>query len=138
MVSVPATADVLVAAARLSSTLADWLGDRAVPLPELAARPEDLRALVLDQLARAGTRLRGAPLGIDDRALARLMEHQWPGNDVELADVLLRATLVAQEKRVTLEDLQTIGFIIESSNPESSEPPPSLAPTIPKPRRRRH
>jgi len=138
MVSVPATADVLVAAARLSSTLADWLGDRAVPLPELAARPEDLRALVLDQLARAGTRLRGAPLGIDDRALARLMEHQWPGNDVELADVLLRATLVAQEKRVTLEDLQTIGFIIESSNAESSEPPPSLAPTIPKPRRRRH
>ncbi len=109
-VSVPATVDALVAGGRLSSVLADWLGDRALSLPSLAARAEDLRALVLDQLATIGARMKGHPLGIDDRALAHLMEHQWPGNDVELADVLLRASLLAQSSRVTQQDLESSGF----------------------------
>jgi hypothetical protein len=112
-VSVPTTVDALVAAGRLSSVLADWLGDRALGLPPLSARSEDLRALVLDQLARVGARFRGAPLGIDDRALARLMEHRWPGNDIELADVLLRAALNAQGTRVTLEDLEDTAFVAD-------------------------
>ena len=109
-VSVPTTVDALVAAGRLSSVLADWLGDRALALPPLSARSEDLRALVLDQLARVGARMRGEPLGIDDKALARLMDHSWPGNDVELADVLLRAALQARGARVTVEDLDLAGF----------------------------
>jgi DNA-binding NtrC family response regulator len=104
----------------------------------LASRPEDLRALVLDQLARVGARFRGEPVGVEDRALARLMDHNWPGNDVELADVLLRAALVARGQRVTLEDLQAIGFLLEAVDPdEGMEREDARASSIPKPRRRR-
>jgi DNA-binding NtrC family response regulator len=109
-VSVPSTVDALVAAARLSTALADWLGDRALVIPPLSARAEDLRAIVLDKLARTGVRLRGDPFGIDDHALAQLMQHTWPGNDVELSDVLLRAALVADGPRITREQLDAIGF----------------------------
>ncbi|MBI5537918.1 MAG: hypothetical protein HY898_34670 [Deltaproteobacteria bacterium] len=109
-VSVNATIDALVAAGRVAVALADWLGDRAVPLPTLASRSEDIRALTLDHLARLGVRLRGTPLGVDDGALKQLLEHGWPGNDVEFADVMLRASLVCQGPRVTDEDLRAIGF----------------------------
>ena len=137
-VSVPTTVDALVAAGRLSSVLADWLGDRALALPPLSARSEDLRALVLDQLARVGARFRGAPLGIDDRALARLMEHQWSGNDIELADVLLRAALNAQGTRVTLEDLEDTGFVADPLDgaAHSGDDDDDGMPRMPTPRRR--
>ena len=137
-VSVPTTVDALVAAGRLSSVLADWLGDRALVLPPLRARSEDLRALVLDHLARVGARLRGEPLGIEDRALARLMDHSWPGNDVELADVLLRAALVSHSVRVTLEDLENSGFVAASPDAEvTSMQDEDDGPRMPIPRRRR-
>jgi hypothetical protein len=134
-VSVPATVDALVAAGRLSSVLADWLGDRALSIPVLSARSEDLRALVLDQLARVGARFRGKPIGVDDKALARLMDHPWPGNDIEFADVLLRAALMAQGPRITVEDLDAIGFALASVDDENEEVSNSMR--IPLPRRRR-
>lgn len=109
-VSVDATIDVLVASGRLTPVLADWLGDRAVPIPGLCARAEDLRAMALDQLARLGERLRGGPMGIDDQALGMLIEHGWPGNELEFRDVMLRAALVSRGKRMTSEDFRQIGF----------------------------
>ncbi len=115
-VSVPSTVDALVAAGRMSSVLGDWLGDRALAIPPLASRAEDIRALVLDQLARVGARLRGEALGVDDGALGRLMDYDWPGNDVELADVILRAAQVAQTHRITASDLDAIGFRSASGN----------------------
>jgi hypothetical protein len=109
-VTVPGTVDTLAATGRIAAPLADWLGDRAIPIPALASRSEDLRALALHQLSRIGARLRGEPLGIDDRALAALMEHDWPGNDVELGDVMLRAAIAAKGPRVTAEDLEAAGL----------------------------
>lgn len=120
-VSAPATVDTMVAAGRMSSVLADWLGDRSLALPPLSARSEDLRSLVLDQLAKGGSRLHGSPLGIEDRALARLMDYGWPGNDVELADVILRATQVAQSQRVRVDDLDAIGFCPEGDVDEVAQ-----------------
>ncbi|MCL2823587.1 MAG: hypothetical protein FWD57_06315 [Polyangiaceae bacterium] len=141
MVSVHATIDTLAAAGRITTAIADWLGDRALPIPSLASRPEDLRAMVLDQLAHHGIRLRGIPLGIDDRALVVLMEHKWPGNDVELDDVLLRAALVAEGKTVTREDLLTIGYgtrPIAHTEPQIDEWERHASEcAIPKPRRRK-
>ena len=110
IVAVPATVDSLVAAGRLSERLADQLGDRAVALPDLASRAEDLRALSLDYLIRIGMRIRGRPLGLDLPALALLGEHLWPGNDAELYAVLLRAALVAEGDVVGARELQAIGF----------------------------
>lgn len=134
VVTVPSTIDALVAAGRFDERLADLLGDRAIALPPLDVRAEDLRSLVLDHLTRFGTRVHGRPLGVEPAALAALGEHRWSGNDVELADVLLRATLACAGGAVTTVDLAAAGLRADA---------PADAPTrlvtggIPSPRRRR-
>jgi hypothetical protein len=134
VVTVPSTIDSLVAANRLDERLADRLGDRAVALPPLALRAEDLRGIVLDHLARFGARVHGRPLGIEPAALGAIGEHRWPGNDVELADVLLRAVMAARGEVVTTADLEAAGLRAE----ELSEVPARLvAGAIPTPRRKR-
>lgn len=105
VLTVRETVDVLYARGRMVEELADALGDRAVPLPPLAARPEDVRAIALDHLARLGNALRGSPLGLADDALARLFEEPFPGNDEELAALLLRAAVRAKGAVVTAADL---------------------------------
>jgi len=65
----------------------------------LARRVEDLHALCLDRLASLGTALVGKPLGLAPEAFALLVEHPWPGDDLELDDVLARAALVAVTER---------------------------------------
>ena len=89
-------------------------------LPALLDRAEDLRALVLSALARESTRVGREPLGIDAGALRLLVEHTWPGNELELEAVLLRAVRVAREKLVTAEDLAKVGF--EVKGPASRVP----------------
>ncbi|EYF07452.1 hypothetical protein [Chondromyces apiculatus] len=134
VVSVPQTPDVLVAAGQMGERLADRLGDRAVALPTLADRGEDLRALSLEQLARLGTRLRGRPLGLDLHALSLILEYPWPGNDAELAAVLLRAVLVTEGDVVGVRELTAIGFQAATTAPLTFDTS-DLAP--PAPRRRR-
>jgi len=102
--------ETLVSRGRLTKPLARWLGDATVELPPLAERAEDLRALVIDRLARAGVRQRGEPLGVDPAALRLLLEHTWPGNDLELEDVLARAAAAAAGPVVTVADLASSGF----------------------------
>ncbi len=91
--SVRETVDTLVVRDRLTEELANELGDRALPLPSLAARPEDLRSIALDHLTRLGLALRGEPVGLGDDALALLVEQPWPLNDLELERVLYQALL---------------------------------------------
>jgi DNA-binding NtrC family response regulator len=111
IVSVPTTIDALAATGRLEPDLADLLGDRAIPLPSLLARADDLRTLFMERLARIGVRLKGRPMGLDARALTRLVEHAWPGNEIELDDVLTRAVTVADGEIVTTAHLDQIGFV---------------------------
>ncbi len=95
-----------------------------VTLPSLQDRAEDLRALILAELGRAGSALRGEPLGVEPLALAALLEHAWPGNDRELTDVLQRAALRAQGQLLTLAELELSGFTL---------PPPPAPLTTPLP-----
>src|SRR5262249_30703830 len=114
------------------------IGDRAVALPVLAARPEDLRALCLDQLSRLGLALYERPLGLDTHGLARLSEHTWPGNDAELASVLLQAALVARGEVVGTTELEAIGFVpLGRAQERASERPQKGAGPIPMTRRKR-
>jgi hypothetical protein len=94
-------------------------------LPPLAERAEDLRALVLDVLSRTSLRLGREPLGIEPSALRLFIEHPFPGNDLELEAVLLRAARVARGPAVTLDDLTGSG--LEPPTPPRPEPTP-LAP----------
>lgn len=105
VLTVRETVDVLVAKGRLSPALADELGDRAIPLPPLAVRGDDLRAMALDQLARIGFALRGEPYGLADDALALLLEHTFTANDTELRSVLLKAALRSEGGVVRARDL---------------------------------
>ncbi len=117
VVLVPRTVDTLVATGELDERLADLLGDRAVALPPLSARAEDLRALVGDALVRAGLAYRGRPLGIEPAALALVVEHPWPGNDLELESLLLRAALTAEGEVVTRADLARAGLVAPAPAP---------------------
>jgi hypothetical protein len=85
------TPDALVAARRLDAALALRLADaREAPvvLPRLRDRPEDLRAILTDRLAREGLRVLGRPLGIEHAAYAQLVDHEFPGEDAELASIV--------------------------------------------------
>jgi hypothetical protein len=80
--------DELVAQGRLDLALALRLADaREAPiaLPRLRDRPEDLRAILTDRLAREGLRVLGRPVGIEHAAFARLVDHPFPGEEAELA-----------------------------------------------------
>jgi hypothetical protein len=92
-----------------------------IALPALVDRAEDLRALILSALARESARVGREPLGVDSGALRLLVEHTWPGNEIELEAVLLRAVRVATEKTVTAEDLAAIGFEVKGQSPRSHE-----------------
>jgi hypothetical protein len=59
-------------------------------LPRLRDRPEDLRSIVSDALAREGLRVRGTPVGIDDAAFSRLLDHPFDGELAELASLVQR------------------------------------------------
>lgn len=111
IVSVPATIDALVAAGQMHERLADRLGDRAVALPTLASRSEDLRALAIEQLARIAVRLGRKPLGLAPKALVALLEHEFPGNDAELHAILLKAALVAEGDVIGPRDLKRAGLV---------------------------
>jgi hypothetical protein len=77
-----------------------------VMLPLLGARPEDLRSIVNDRLAREGLRVRGRPVGIDDGAYALLVEHDFPGDELELAALVERLVAHAPDDVVHAADVR--------------------------------
>ncbi|MFO0757948.1 MAG: hypothetical protein U0359_15735 [Byssovorax sp.] len=116
VVTLPASVDSMVAAGRLIEPLADRLGARAIALPTLASRTEDLRTLCLAHLGTIGVRLQSRPLGLAPEALAALLEHPWPGNDAELEATLLRAALVAEGEVIGVRELSAIGFPVRRAS----------------------
>lgn len=100
-----------VANGRLASSVARWFVDSEAVLPALRDRPEDLRALALDTLARKSVELGRDLLGIEPSALRMLIEHPWPHNELELESVLGRAAALAQGPAVTASDLERSGFV---------------------------
>jgi hypothetical protein len=114
--------DELVAQARLDPALALRLADAReapVALPRLRDRPEDLRAILTDRLAREGLRVLGRPVGIEHAAFARLVDHPFPGEEAELAAAVQQ--LVARCK----------GDVVRAADVDALElgrPRPALAP----------
>jgi hypothetical protein len=107
---VPRTVDALAAMGELDERLADLLGDRAVLVPPLASRSEDLRPLALEILNRTSLRHRGRVLGLAPAALEALAEHAWPGNEAELEGLLVTAALQAEGDTIALGDLRRAGL----------------------------
>jgi len=109
VVSAHASLEALRELGKIAPLLAREI-EAEVRLPALVDRPEDLRALVLSALARESARVGREPLGVDPAAQRLLVEHIWPGNEIELEAVLLRAARVAGGRAVTADDLAKIGF----------------------------
>jgi DNA-binding NtrC family response regulator len=98
---------------RLDPTLAARLGDAVdapIELPRLRDRPEDLFAIVTDRLAREGLRVKGTPMGIEDAAFARLVEHPFAGEDAELTSIVQRLVASCAGEVVRAADVDALGI----------------------------
>ena len=77
-----------------------------ITVPPLRERREDIPALIRYLLARGAERFGvGGRLVIEPDAEEILIAYDWPGNVRELENVLQRATILAEEGRITLADL---------------------------------
>ncbi len=74
-----------------------------INLPTLKQRPEDIPELI-DHFLKT-RRIGIQPFAIEPTAVAALRAYDWPGNVRELANVLERAQIVAEDNRITLDDL---------------------------------
>jgi hypothetical protein len=129
VLSANASREELLAQGRLAPSLAREI-TRELTLPSLADRSEDLRALLFDALSRACPKVGKPPLGVEPGALKLLLEHAFPGNDLELEAMVLRLARVAEGPAVTASDLENLGFEAYRT-PEST-----LSPLPPASRRR--
>ena len=92
--------------------------------PPLRSRLESLPALVENFRARASRRLNKPIKGIDERALRALMRYPWPGNIRELQNIIERASVLAQDSVIRLENLPVV-FTELSMNEGRTETDPT-------------
>lgn len=83
-------------------------------IPPLRSRREDIVPIAQSLLERICTRYRQRPVSLGPGALARLLQHAWPGNIRELASVLETALLAAVNGVIRADDLNL---------PSAQEPP---------------
>jgi DNA-binding NtrC family response regulator len=124
--------DELVEAGRLEPNLATRLGDARespIELPRLRDRPEDIRAILTDRLAREGLRVKGVPVGIEAAAYARLIEHTFPGEDAELATIVMRLVAACPGDVVRAVDVDALKlFATEEPEPTGATHPSKSPP----------
>ncbi|MBI1830813.1 MAG: sigma-54-dependent Fis family transcriptional regulator [Planctomycetes bacterium] len=75
----------------------------AVSQPLLKERRDDIAELVQHFLATR--RVGPTPFTITPEAMDAILQYDWPGNIRELANVLERAQILAEEQTITLDDL---------------------------------
>ena len=76
-----------------------------VHLPHLRARQEEIPQLVAHLVERHSRRLNVEVDGIDPEAMELLLNYAWPGNIRELENVIERALVLTDDRRISLEDL---------------------------------
>jgi DNA-binding NtrC family response regulator len=94
-----------VAAGRFRQDLYYRLNGVTVSIPPLRERSNEIAALAKRFLAEAGAAA-GRTLHLSRAALARLEQHEWPGNIRELRNVIERAALICPDDEVDAEHLQ--------------------------------
>lgn len=76
-----------------------------ITLPPLRERADDIELLVEAFLESAARSVGRPAAGIDDDALAKLLEYRWPGNVRELRNVIERAVILCEGATITKEHL---------------------------------
>ncbi|HVJ87025.1 MAG TPA: sigma 54-interacting transcriptional regulator [Caulifigura sp.] len=95
----------LIAEGRFREDLYYRLNVVTITLPPLRERREDLFELSLHFLRRACERTGRKVSAIDESAMRRLTEYNWPGNIRELQNVIERAVVLAEGPALTTTEL---------------------------------
>lgn len=77
-------------------------------MPPLKERREDILLFANFFLDQANRELDKHLIGFDEKASRALLEYQWPGNLRQMKNIVRRATLLAQGRFITLEDLNEL------------------------------
>ncbi len=77
-----------------------------IVMPALRDREGDARLLAQAFLQRFATEGRKAGMGFDREALRAVTNHSWPGNVRQLENCVRRAVIMAEGKRLTVQDLE--------------------------------
>lgn len=88
-------------------------------MPELKDRREDILLFANFFLDQANRELDKQLIGFDDAASRALLEYHWPGNLRQMKNIVRRATLLAQGKFITLNELTELH---ESAQPRINLP----------------
>jgi DNA-binding NtrC family response regulator len=92
-------------------------------IPPLRQRREDIAPIAQALLERLCARYQQRPVVMGPGALARLLQHTWPGNIRELASVLESALLEAENGVILAENLR-----LPATTETRPEPQPALRP----------
>ena len=77
-------------------------------MPQLKDRHEDILLFANFFLDQANRELDKRLIGFDEKASRTLLEYQWPGNLRQMKNIIRRATLLAQGKFITLDELSEL------------------------------
>ena len=88
-------------------------------MPQLKDRREDILLFANFFLDQANREMDKQLIGFDDKASRALLEYHWPGNLRQMKNIVRRATLLAQGKFITLNELSELK--------ESAAPVPNMA-----------
>ncbi len=98
--------EAMAAAGRFRRDLYYRLAVSTLHVPPLRERRGDIPLLVEHLVKRIARAVQQPPPAIDAAAMARLQEHDWPGNIRELQNVLARAVALGRWGRLTADDLE--------------------------------
>jgi two-component system, NtrC family, response regulator len=76
-----------------------------VQMPPLRERESDILLLAQSFLHRFASQFKKEGLGFDREAVRAINAHRWPGNVRELENCVRRAVIMAEGKRLTVQDL---------------------------------
>ncbi len=76
-----------------------------IKVPPLRERKDDVELLCRHFIGKFAGEHNKNVIGIDNQALAVLIDYSWPGNVRELSNVIERSVVLAEGTRITLDDL---------------------------------
>ncbi|MEW5725750.1 MAG: sigma-54 dependent transcriptional regulator, partial [Thermodesulfobacteriota bacterium] len=94
-----------------------------ITVPPLRERREDIHLLIEHFLNRFRESRGNLVKGIDEEAMAKIINYSWPGNIRELENLIERMVILAEEEILTVRDLPTR---IAQAVPTPSHPVPII------------
>ena len=86
-------------------------------MPQLKERREDILLFANFFLDQANREMDKQLIGFDEKASKALLDYHWPGNLRQMKNIVRRATLLAQGKFITLNELSELKEIKEQAAP---------------------